>query len=323
MHAWHYIYDLLRPIGVSRGGIPSVSLLSGLSLPTFSAPSPSLSLSSAISTLPPACTSSIFSTPISAPPAAKPLSLPGCPVLPKKISEKILALEYIDFADLLPDQLRSVASQGGNSTDKVVILPESLYESNKKRKRQIPDIATWIEVFSIYILALAPKYPDMLPELTAYQLLIVQHSRRFEYPSWLRYDMEFRQWAAINNCRQWSQIHPQLYAYAFTAHGRDTSWCPVCQLEGGNHSYDCPSFSARKYTNKPAPVYPAHPAEGASKRFAMPAVKRPKPDHCLLFNKYRGNCPYGTECKFVHKCARCSQPHPVSACTMVRPKIEH
>lgn len=57
------------------------------------------------------------------------------------------------------------------------------------------------------------QFKDMVPELIAYQLVIVQHSKRFEYPSWLHYDI---QWGAATKFTQWSQIHPQFYAFTFT-----------------------------------------------------------------------------------------------------------
>ena len=83
--------------------------------------------------------------------------------------------------------------------------------------------------------AYAPAYH---PESTSeYQLLMVNHSKGFEYPAWLHYDTEFRRWAATNQYTQWSQIHPQFYAFAFTGRGIAVGWCPICQIDGGNHIY--------------------------------------------------------------------------------------
>lgn len=76
------------------------------------------------------------------------------------------------------------------------------------------------------MLVLGSAFPDQLPELIAYQLLIVKHSVKFDYPSWLRYNVDFRQWAASTGFHSWSQIHPQFYAFAFTAQGRATTCAP-------------------------------------------------------------------------------------------------
>ena len=290
----------------------------GITLPVFSASSSGLTISSSVGT-PISSSSSIptfidtFHTPSQASLARN--TFPGCPSLPQKVIQKIMAFEYVDFADLLPDQLRT--SGAGEINNKFVILPESTYETQRKKKRQIPDIATWIQVYSIYFLAMASHFKEMVPELIAYQLCIVQHSKRFEYPSWLHYDVEFRQWAAATKFMQWSQIHPQFYAFAFTSQGRASSWCPICQVDGGNHTYDCPKYSAFCPTVKLANLNQSFPNRASSnaKPLIPPQAKRAaKMDHCILFNKYRGNCPYGSECKFDHKCAHCALSHPVTSC---------
>ena len=99
------------------------------------------------------------------------------------------------------------------------------------------------------MLVLGSAFPNQLSKLIAYQLLIVKNSIKFEYPFWLRYDIDFRQWAVST----WSQIHPQFYAFAFTAQGKATDWCPICHTDGGNHTYDCPKFSTHS-----APLFALH-----------------------------------------------------------------
>lgn len=177
------------------------------------------------------------------------------------------------------------------------------------------------------MLVLSSHHPSLTSELIAYQLLIVQHSKKFEYPSWLQYDIEFRQWAAASRFTKWSHIHPQFYAYAFTARSKATGWCPVCHLDGGNHSYDCPRFTFVQPRLQSGslpycgPFYSPTPNSSSSfsrsssiSKPRIPPAKRSKPDHCILFNKNRGSCPYGADCKFIHKCSRCQDGHPVSSC---------
>lgn len=121
----------------------------------------------------------------------------------------------------------------------------------------------------------------------------------------------------------WSQIHPQLYAYAFTAKGKASAWCPICHVDGGNHTYDCPklSFPHHFHSASNTSVTPSSlrssvgllPRPSPSSRLPLP--KRPRVDHCILFNKNKGSCPYGSDCRFEHKCAHCLQlGHPASAC---------
>ena len=94
---------------------------------------------------------------------------PGTPPLPTKVIEKILSHEYIELADLLPEQLHLSTTSIYNS---LVILPESAYSTQRRKRRQIPDIGTWVQVYSVYMLVLATFVPNKLPELIAYQLLI-------------------------------------------------------------------------------------------------------------------------------------------------------
>jgi hypothetical protein len=158
-------------------------------------------------------------------------TISGIPNLPTKLVQKIISWKYIDLGELLPEHLQ-LASTGTAVSSSVVILPESSYNTHRRKKRQIADIATWVQVFSSYMLVLSTKYPEALPELISYQLLIVQHSQKFRYPSWLRYDIDFRTWAAQTGTRTWSQINPQCYALAFTGQGSSSQWCPICFIDG-------------------------------------------------------------------------------------------
>ena len=325
-----HTYDAVSRYTPAFGRMPPSSVLANLGLLTFPSASGSLNFSAATAMTTPSNSNPIISATVDDAKAAAPLiAFPRCPAIPPKLVQKILAWEYVDLGTLLPEQLHSAAS---TSSSAIVILPESTYETHKRKKRQIPDIATWVQVYSIYMLILASKYPDSITELIAYQLMIVQHSAKFEYPSWLHYDTDFRQWAAANKYTTWSQIHPQFYT--FTAHGKGASWCPMCHMDGNNHTYDYPKFGptptqppTRKFplpplaTPKPLPSpplvtpNPLQPGGSMGARLGPPVGKRSRPEHCILYNKYRGTCPYGDNCKYTHRCAYCSQMgHPVAAC---------
>ena len=106
------------------------------------------------------------------PPAApNPLpSLPGAPAIPPKLLQKITSRQYIDLADLLPDQLHSNPSSADNT---VVIIPESSFATQRRKRRSISDISTRIEVYSTYMAVLGAAFPSQFPELVACQLLIM------------------------------------------------------------------------------------------------------------------------------------------------------
>ena len=113
---------------------PPPPLVSALSLPTFSATpilTPHLTIVSSHTT--PLSTPNVVA-PISScpsPAAIQPFpfmssapiaTFPECPALPHKLVRRIVAWEYIDLAELLPEQLRHDSSS--STTTNVVILPE-------------------------------------------------------------------------------------------------------------------------------------------------------------------------------------------------------
>ena len=161
------------------------------------------------------------------------------------------------------------------------------------------------------MLVLGTVHPETLPELISYQLLIVQHSQKFRYPSWLCYDIDFRTWVAQTGTKAWSQMHPQCYALEFTGQGSSSQWCPICFVDGGNHTIDFPSFSiasqlpspqGRQGFLRPPPSRPLMPPPSQP-----PPLKRPQFSHCILYNKQDGNCPYRRDCKFTHSCSHCKK----------------
>ena len=94
------------------------------------------------------------------------------------------------------------------------------------------------------MLILASRYPEQAQELMSYQLFIVRHCRKFEYPSWLQYDTEYRQWAAANNSRNWSQIQPQICAYThLQLMARHPPGAPSARWMGGTTPLIAQAFS--------------------------------------------------------------------------------
>ncbi len=170
----------------------------------------------------------------------------------------------------------------------------------------------WVQLYSTYMLILSSKHPQALPELISYQLFMVKAAKKFRYPSWLYYDTEFRKWATTTtHCQEWSTINTQLYSLTFTGQGNSVSWCPICQVDGGNHTFDCP-----RYPIPTDPLPPQHPP--SHPRPLLPsAPKRPRPpvEYCISYNASGGNCKYGLSCRYPHKCAVCGvHGHPETCC---------
>ena len=83
----------------------------------------------------------------------------------------------------------------------------------KKGKRHMEDIATWMEVFSIYSLVLTSHFPHQWKDLCQYKLLILRTYQQFSNPVWLAYDPAFCEHSAATNLTNWSNINVQLFNF--------------------------------------------------------------------------------------------------------------
>ncbi len=94
---------------------------------------------------------------------------PGLPTLSKKLVEKIASGVYVDFAELPPAKGKGRASPQV-AEGQIVIMQASDMVSNKKA---IPDLATWLQCFGLYVAVIASRQPSRVPDLmVAYQALI-------------------------------------------------------------------------------------------------------------------------------------------------------
>ena len=92
----------------------------------------------------------------------------GLPALPKKLIARVLANEYIDFLEVPPAKVKGRPMPKSLEGQLIVVQATELLQIRKI----IPDLATWMQCFSIYITTLSAKYPPRLPELMAYQAII-------------------------------------------------------------------------------------------------------------------------------------------------------
>ena len=229
---------------------------------------------------------------------------PGIPALPKKLAQKILNGEYVDFAELPPAKGRAKPSSLDWEGQVLLVQPTDLYAT----KKLIPDLATWVQCFSIYAAVLCSQSPERLPDLLGYAAFIAKCSQKFKWPSWVVYDQNFRQLAAEETLTTWARPDPGVYAQSFTNYALSAEgWCKYC------HSVDhisdtCPA--------RPKSMYPRKRVAGStypltSKRPAIPAADDAI---CKKYNRYDGDCHFGKNCRFRHVCSSCKKEHPVSQC---------
>ena len=215
-----------------------------------------------------------------------------------------MAGEYIDFAELPPakGKIKPIPIPDGN-----IILVQAC--DLLQQRKLIPDLGTWVQCFAVYASVICTKAPERTSDLLGYMSHIARACQKYKWPSWIIYDLNFRQEAAERGTTEWSQLDPSLYAQCFTGQAKsEESWCKTCHSV--DHSSEwCPLSPPPNKRPKPAP--PEAPEQVYSPPYD------PK-QACKKFNRYNGDCHHGSNCRYVHCCSNCRGPHPVNRCPYPR-----
>ena len=226
----------------------------------------------------------------------------GMAHVPRKMAEKIWRWEYVEMGDLLPENGMFRADEGSTTSLGVV-----------RRRRQITDVHTWVQCFAVYVGVMSHKYPEAVPELLAYMILIVRSSREFAELTWARYEADYRRHAASSDNRQWSRINPSMYAVHFT--GKAQAATPRCELCASvfHMAKDCP-FSTKTEMEKTLEAVLAactSRAGGSVTPANTGSTDRESNEVCRKWNDERCNYQW---CRYRHVCLSCGGAHPVKHC---------
>ena len=172
------------------------------------------------------------------PPAGPALPISMISAVPKRITDRILNGEFIDFNDLLPEALAlSSASpiQVHVGSERLHLVQE--HHSPERVKRHMHDYATWSEAWTAYLFVVVSSSPRWTQELLAYQAIITDCNQKYSEDDWLAYDRQFRAAAASNPRLRWDVIEPTIWQLTLTNKARPV--CFACRLA---HPYSgrCP-----------------------------------------------------------------------------------
>ena len=129
------------------------------------------------------------------------------PALPKKLVEQIQGGQYIDFCELPPAKGRTRPLPSQDEGHIIVVRAEDLSGTRK----MIPDLATWLQCFAVYMAVITNKEPDRTNNLLAHMVTIAKASTKYSWPSWVVYDQNFRQEAADNGLKDRAKVDPSIY----------------------------------------------------------------------------------------------------------------
>ena len=122
------------------------------------------------------------------------------------------------MAELLPDRMgTSPKSSYGDSES----------AKQKFKRRPISSIIEWVQCFNVYLSVVCRTCPGRIPDLLAYQMLIIEASMVYEGNAWLGYDRRFRQAAAATPHMQWSKTDTDFVALGFYRHGKADQMCAL------------------------------------------------------------------------------------------------
>ena len=220
--------------------------------------------------------------------------------VPAKLVKKIQALEFVDMADLLPDNIEIRRREEGSSLGEAVTAVG-------RRARQVAQLSTWVQCFTTYIAIVAERHPSRVQDMLAYLMLIVREAQRAGGDAWRQYDARFRNFAAVHQSVTWGQPLPFMYASCFMASRAVASPCEHC-LELDHSSAECALASHCQ------PLFPQLDTRSvaSSTRFVpyLSAPARPWVDYgfrpiCRRWNM--GACKGARWCTFRHACGKCGE----------------
>ncbi len=221
----------------------------------------------------------------------------GMTPVPRSLAVRIKRGDFVDFVDFadLPPAKPDEGRTRKHYDPQVVIWKESDYS---KAARKVPDMTTWTRCFLLYEGLRLQVHPERQSDLRSYHDLMARMAQKYEWSACEEYDRRFREQVEGDDAREWADTDPGLFAEYVSAFALEK------QTKGD---------SSRRG--------PPGPLGGPKKRFreasgaeAEQARAEAGVPICQKFNKYKGDCKYGTRCRFQHICGRCRGLHPISQC---------
>ena len=125
------------------------------------------------------------------------------PPVPSKSLEKIQNGTYLDFKELLPDNislLQNAQDLGGSSAASMA----------NSKLREVPDPLSWVTCFLTFMAAKVDH--QECRDLAAYAQIVIHLARKHGGKGWLAYDKLFRQQMAAGAESSWAELNSSLMA---------------------------------------------------------------------------------------------------------------
>ena len=176
----------------------------------------------------------------------------GIPPIQSKLVEKMRRWEYVDLLKLLGGS--DPASEEAAMIVEGQIVKLGAPQGGHRKQSAINNIFTWLQVFAKFMAVMLSSSMTSKEEaagLAAHMYLILQLSKDLGGLQWLKYDQEFREWAAAKGIRRWGELNMPIYGRCLSpqhpppaSDGKDTS--SQGRKEFGEHALNGMKEDAKK-----------------------------------------------------------------------------
>lgn len=221
----------------------------------------------------------------------------GLPVLPKRLVDKMVTGEYINFNELIP-----FCDPGAGEEPALASAPEHYLFPGLGIIRPGHKIEysflQWASCFVTYMAALSANGKNVT-HMCAYFNVILKASREYTDDMWKHYDVMYRQKAEATHNTDWSVIDTATFNQCFTGRAKKALSCTHCNSIK-HDTMSCPRKKIKR------------PLSAADEASPAPKQTRTKLDVCFNFNYHRP-C-HQTPCIYKHQCIKCLDDHPFLEC---------
>ncbi len=221
----------------------------------------------------------------------------GLPPVPARLVDRIRRWEYIEMYELLPELLADHKGEGA-----------SCKLSRARGRKQVQEIAVWLQCFAVFVGVVANYEPEVVPGLMAYMVSIIRASQEYEGAAWVAYDAAYRRQAAATGSKKWGGVNTSLYTICFTGKARRSARCDHC-LSTGHKTGEC--FVLGEEDGEVSNRMRAVESAVLALSHVGPSRGGGRSDLCRLYNERR--CTF-RNCKYRHACKWCGGAHPGGDC---------
>ena len=211
----------------------------------------------------------------------------GLPVLPKRLVDKMVAGEYINFNELIPFCDPGAEEDQSTPTPEHYLFP-TLGVIRQGHKVEY-SFLQWASCFVTYMAVLSSKGHN-ITHMCAYFNVILKASKEYTDDMWRHYDADYRQKAEATHNTDWSTIDAAIFNQCFTGRAKQVQRCSNCNSTK-HDATSCPRKRGKR------------PMAATEDTLPSPKQSKQKPEVCYNYNYHRP-CHY-TPCPYKHQCIKC------------------